>query len=192
MVAWRTQLQGGFLFFYFYFLYQVLWFIKRVQRPWAALAMAKENPCIHLLPAMRKSHHPESLWYGTNHTPATQNKKSNSDYLTGAKKKNQVNRWGGSNRKTQAVFPPNNKRNLPVHGAPSTSNRNQRKNTKAILGGNLKIEQKEIRWRGELLRVQGIDIDHWGSAIRRPSVTGDATVAAADGGSQVSRGSLPA
>ena len=35
--------------------------------------------------------------------PATSNKKSNSDYLMGAKKENQIKAWGGINRKTLAV-----------------------------------------------------------------------------------------
>ena len=75
----------------------------------AALAMAKKTSLIYPPRHQRKNHQPKSLWYGTNRTPATSNKKSNSNYLTGAKKENQIKTWGGINRKTLAVD--TNKRN---------------------------------------------------------------------------------
>ena len=67
------------------------------------LAMAKKTSPIYPPRHQRKNHQPKSLLYGTNRTPATSNKKSNSDYLTGVKRENQVKRWGGIKRKTLAV-----------------------------------------------------------------------------------------
>ena len=69
----------------------------------AVLAMAKKTSPIYPLRHQRKNHQPKSLWYGTKRTPATSNKKSNSDYLTWAKKENQIKIWEGINRKTFAV-----------------------------------------------------------------------------------------
>ena len=69
----------------------------------AALAMAKKTSRIYPPWHQRKNYQHKSLWYGTNRTPAICNKKSNSDYLKGAKKENQIKTWGGINRKTLAV-----------------------------------------------------------------------------------------
>ena len=69
----------------------------------AGLAMAKKTSPIYSPWHQRKNDQLKSLWYGTNRTPAIGNKKSNSDYLTGAKKENQIKIWGGINRKTLVV-----------------------------------------------------------------------------------------
>ena len=68
-----------------------------------ARAYGQKNLPIYPPRHQRKNNQPKSLWYGTNHTPATSNKKSNSDYPTGAKKENQIKTWGGIERKTLAV-----------------------------------------------------------------------------------------
>ena len=82
-----------------------------------------------------KSHQPKSLWSGTNRMPATQNKKSKPNYLTGAKKENQINTWGGINRKTIAVDSDHNqklskKETGPSAGYPRTLTETKRKTTK--------------------------------------------------------------
>ena len=98
----RAQLSGVFLFIYFCFI-NLSCLRPRGTKMHAALAMAKKISPIYPPRHQRKNHQPKSLWYGANYTPATSNKKSNSDYLTGAKKGNQIKTWGEINRKTLAV-----------------------------------------------------------------------------------------
>jgi len=67
------------LFFLFLFLFHVLCFIPHLgTKTTCSASYGKEKP-----PGTHrrqgKSHQPKSLWYETNRTPATQNKKSNSD-----------------------------------------------------------------------------------------------------------------
>ena len=124
----------------FFFIICALYFNYGEQRPRTALAMAKKNPHVPWMYPPRhhgKSYQPMSLWYWTNHTPAKSNKKSNPDNRTGAEKENQINKWGGINRKTIAVDsrqkkqpPPTklNKRNWRVSGIPGKTDRNQKKN----------------------------------------------------------------
>jgi len=70
-------------FFFFFFFYHVLCIINYgEQRLRAALAMVKKEPHpLFFSPARHqgKSHQPKSLWYETNRTQATQNKKSPSE-----------------------------------------------------------------------------------------------------------------
>jgi len=70
-------------FFYFFILFHVLYIMNYwEQRPPGALAMAKKKP--HLLSFypprhQGKTYQPKSLLYETDHIPARQNRKSNSD-----------------------------------------------------------------------------------------------------------------
>ena len=81
-----------------------------------------------------------SLWYGTNRTPATQTKKSNSDKLTRAKKKNQGNTWGGINRKTLAIDSKQNE-TAPSTWYPSTNRNLKENNRNSELSGGPKTEK---------------------------------------------------
>src|ERR1700712_4579546 len=74
----------------------------------AAEAMATKNPHEnHLLPTYGKSHHPKSLWYGTNRTPAARSKKPST--------MSQTNKRGGNNRKTGAVCQQNKRKTISQH-----------------------------------------------------------------------------
>jgi len=72
------------LLFFFFFFYIMCFVLINYweQRLRAALAMVKKEPHPLFFSPTRhqgKSHQPKSLWYETNGTPATQNKKSPSD-----------------------------------------------------------------------------------------------------------------
>jgi len=69
-------------FFFFFFIKCFILIKHWEQRPRGVLAIAKKKPHpLAFYPPRRqgKSHQPKSLWYETNRTPATQNKKSPSD-----------------------------------------------------------------------------------------------------------------
>ena len=66
--------------------------------------MAKKKTSYNKPNATReKAINPSPSGMGPTARQPHQNKKSNSDYLTGAKKENQITTWGGINRKTLAV-----------------------------------------------------------------------------------------
>ena len=114
------------------------------QRPHAALAMAKKKPQhppdVSLSASWKKPSTQVPLVWDQPHASHI-NKKSNSHYLTGAMRENQITTWGEINRKTIAVdFNQNqntlNKRKWHVCGLPLTTNRNQKKDqSSSILRG---------------------------------------------------------
>jgi len=74
---------GKFFFFFFFFLYHVLCINQLLgTKTMCSASYGKEktpSPIFYPPQHQGKSHQPKSLWSETNRTPATQNKKSNSD-----------------------------------------------------------------------------------------------------------------
>ena len=69
-----------------------------------SVSYGKEKPPIRKPNGAReKAMNPSPSGIGPPARQPHQNKKSNSDYLTGAKKENQIKTWGRINRKTLAV-----------------------------------------------------------------------------------------
>ena len=91
-----------FLFHFFFYHLVFVFNYMGTKSGWSA-SYGIKKPLIYPPRRQRKNNQPKSLWYGTNRTPATSNKKSNSDYLIGAKKAIQIKTWGGIKRKTLPV-----------------------------------------------------------------------------------------
>src|ERR1700712_5217272 len=82
-------------FVFFCFCLNHLIFVYRYKTFMQLKLWQQKTPVTHLLPTCGKIHHPKSLWYGTNRTPAARSKKLSTMSRT--------NKRGGNNRKTAAV-----------------------------------------------------------------------------------------